>query len=101
MNPLPGGDLYHRPIEGARATAHLEGKWTATPDGYVVTLGLSDPLFERLWAGSRIGFDLLVNEMRPGRMRRAGQLVWSGGNGWIYLRGDRQDPASFGLLELG
>jgi hypothetical protein len=27
-------------------------------------------------------------------------LVWSGGGGWVYLRGDRQDPARFGVLEL-
>jgi hypothetical protein len=38
--------------------------------------------------------------MRPGRVRRAGQLVWSGGGGWVYLRGDRQSPESFGVLEL-
>jgi hypothetical protein len=25
------------------------------------------------------------------RERRRGQLVLSGGNGWAYLRGDRQD----------
>ena len=41
-----------------------------------------------------------MNRMRPGRERRAGQLVWSGGGGWVYLRGDRQDPARFGVLEL-
>jgi len=29
-----------------------------------------------------------------------GQLVWSGGNGWVFLRGDRQDPERFGVLEL-
>jgi hypothetical protein len=47
-----------------------------------------------------VGFDLLVNRREPGRERRSGQLVWSGGGGWVYLRGDRQDPASFGVLEL-
>jgi hypothetical protein len=50
--------------------------------------------------GDVLGFDLLVNEAHPGRLRRAGQLVWSGGGGWVYLRGDRQDPAAFGTLEL-
>jgi hypothetical protein len=50
--------------------------------------------------GEVIDFDLLVNRMLPGRMRRAGQLVWSGGGGWVWLRGDRQDPARFGTLEL-
>jgi hypothetical protein len=33
-------------------------------------------------------------------MRRAGQLVWSGGGGWVYLRGDRQNESGFGVLEL-
>jgi len=50
--------------------------------------------------GVRFPFDLLVNEMRPDRLRRAGQLVWSGGGGWVYLRGDRQSAAAFGMLEL-
>ena len=50
--------------------------------------------------GDRIEFDLLVNEMQPERLRRAGQLVWSGGGGWVWLRGDRQDPSRFGTLEL-
>jgi hypothetical protein len=26
--------------------------------------------------------------------------VWSGGNGWVYLQGDRQDPDRMGVLEL-
>jgi hypothetical protein len=38
--------------------------------------------------------------MHPGRLRRAGQLVWSGGGGWVYLRGDRQSPEALGVLEL-
>jgi len=33
-------------------------------------------------------------------VRRVGQLVWSGGGGWVWLRGDRQAPERFGLLEL-
>ncbi|MEP7327186.1 MAG: hypothetical protein ABI836_14645 [Gemmatimonadota bacterium] len=31
-------------------------------------------------------FDFLVNEMYSDRQRRAGQLVWSGGNRWVYLQ---------------
>jgi len=45
-------------------------------------------------------FDLLINEMLPGGLRRSGQLVWSGGNGWVWLRGDRQERERFGILEL-
>jgi len=26
--------------------------------------------------------------------------VWSGGGGWVWLRGDRQDPGRFGVVEL-
>jgi hypothetical protein len=32
----------------------------------------------------------VVNEMQPGRERRAGQLALAGGGGWVYLRGDRE-----------
>jgi len=54
----------------------------------------------RAHVGGRLRFDLLVNEMLPGRTRRAGQLVWSGGNGWGWVRGDRQDVTRMGVLEL-
>lgn len=38
--------------------------------------------------------DLIVNEISPDRERRRGQLVLSGGHDeWVYLRGDRQEPA--------
>ncbi|MGH7531360.1 MAG: heparinase II/III domain-containing protein [Gemmatimonadales bacterium] len=79
----------------------VTGAWRATDSGYRVTLRIAWPdLSVRPHIGARIGFDLIVNEMLPGRMRRAGQLVWSGGNGWVWLRGDRQSPARFGTLEL-
>src|SRR5437867_1215956 len=54
----------------------------------------------RAHVGGRLPFDLLINEMLPGRLRRSGQLVWSGGNGWVWLRGDRQERERFGILEL-
>jgi hypothetical protein len=38
--------------------------------------------------------------MQPERLRRAGQLAWSGGGGWVYLRGDRIHQSELGLLEL-
>jgi len=41
-----------------------------------------------------------INEMTPGRQRRAGQLVLSGGGGWVYLRGDRESPESAVVLEV-
>ncbi|MGQ0703384.1 MAG: heparinase II/III domain-containing protein [Gemmatimonadales bacterium] len=99
VSPQPDGSVTARAIGAAAPT--VSGRWSRAPDGYLITLRLAHPLLEKAWSGARLGFDLLVNEMRPDRMRRAGQLVWSGGNGWIYLRGDRQDPALFGILELG
>jgi hypothetical protein len=76
----------------------VSGGWALTPEGYRITVGLNPGW--TLDPREPLEFDLLVNEMRPGRERRAGQLVWSGGNGWVYLRGDRQDPARFGVLHL-
>ena len=78
----------------------VRGAWRRTERGYTVTLGIAWPEWQRAHVGGRLRFDLLVNEMRPGRTRRAGQLVWSGGNGWVFIRGDRQEPARFGVLEL-
>ena len=41
-----------------------------------------------------LGLDVLVNETAPDRERRRGQLVLSGARGeFVYLRGDRHDPA--------
>jgi len=88
----------------------VRGAWVRTERGYRVTLGLVWPEGggaggggrggPRAHVGRRLRFDLLVNEMLPGRVRRAGQLVWSGGNGWVWVRGDRQDVARMGVLEL-
>jgi hypothetical protein len=86
---------------GARSDA-IHGNWAETDDGYTVTLGVALPgLAEHVARGGALRFDLIVNEMRPERERRAGQLVWTGGGGWVWLRGDRQDPAQFGTLRLG
>jgi len=78
----------------------IRGAWRRTPHGYCVTLAVAWPDWQRPHVGGRVGFDLIINEMLPGRLRRAGQLVWSGGDGWVYLRGDRQDPERMGVLEL-
>jgi len=78
----------------------IRGTWRRTREGYRVTLAVAWPEWHRAHVGGRVGFDLVINEMLPGRVRRAGQLVWSGGNGWVWLRGDRQDPERFGVLEL-
>jgi len=99
--PEPGGGLRIRPagaVEGE--VPRLSGAWRETEAGYRVTLRLEWPEWLRPHPGGRLGFDLHVNEMYAERERRAGQLAWSGGNGWVYLRGDRQDPDRLGRLEL-
>jgi hypothetical protein len=77
----------------------VRGGWQPTEEGYSLTLGIALPEWSAR-PGEVIGFDLLVNRVEEGRQRRSGQLVWSGGGGWVYLRGDRQDPSAMGLLEL-
>ena len=96
------GSIRVRPVAGtALSGVEISGAWRRTETGYRVTLDLLSEAIAAIAVGDSLGFDLIVNEMLPGRERRAGQLVWSGGHGWVYLRGDRQDPAHFGRLELG
>jgi len=80
--------------------AQVRGGWRRTDTGYCVTVAIPWPPGAYPHAGGRVRFDLIVNEMLPGRLRRVGQLVWSGGGGWVWLRGDRQDPGRFGVVEL-
>jgi hypothetical protein len=96
--PEEGGSLRARAVAGT-LPMEVEGGWAPTDTGYRVTLRLVPAAWEPL-PGQLVDFDLIVNEMQPDRQRRAGQLVWSGGGGWVWLRGDRQDPARFGQLEL-
>src|SRR5207244_10992608 len=72
--------------------ASVRGAWRRTEQGYCVTIAVAWPEWHHAHVGGQLGFDLIINEMLPGRERRAGQLVWSGGKGWGWLRGDRQDP---------
>ena len=76
----------------------VRGSWSRTSSGYLVTLAVTIPEWAQI--GKAIDFDLIVNEMRPDRVRRAGQLVWSGGAGWVWLWGDRQERSRFGVVEL-
>ncbi|HEY8257601.1 MAG TPA: heparinase II/III family protein [Gemmatimonadales bacterium] len=94
-----GGVRVHVAEGCAGSPEMVTGAWTRTETGYSMTLAIALPD----WSGrprDEIEFDLVVNEMLPDRSRRAGQLVWSGGGGWVYLRGDRQPAARFGVLEL-
>ena len=99
--PAAGGKLrVHGAGETKGLASEVHGAWSETDTGYRVTVAISAADFARAHVGAHVGFDLLVNEMLPGRVRRAGQLVWSGGGGWVWLRGDRQEPDRLGTLEL-
>jgi hypothetical protein len=99
--PVPDAGLHIRPLTDQADAAAVRGAWSPTGDGYLLTVAIESPELGALPAGARMAFDLLVNEMRPDRQRRAGQLVWSGAGGWVYLRGDRHDISRWGSLELG
>ncbi|HET9726268.1 MAG TPA: heparinase II/III family protein, partial [Gemmatimonadales bacterium] len=94
-----GGVRVHAISDTAASPGMVTGAWQPTGTGYSMVLGIALPDWSPR-GGDTLGFDLIVNEMHPDRLRRAGQLVWSGGGGWVYLRGDRQPPESFGTLEL-
>ena len=95
------GELRVRAVDGTAGRPEMvRGAWEAIEGGYRVTFAIEFSKEGRARRGGTIGFDLIVNEMRPDRVRRAGQLVWSGGNGWVWLRGDRQSTERFGVLEL-
>jgi heparinase II/III-like protein len=99
--PSADGGIIARGVSGARLGAdEVKGGWQRTEAGYRITVAIAPPAWGPFRPGDEIDFDLLVNQMLPDRLRRAGQLVWSGGGGWVWLRGDRQDPARFGTLEL-
>ncbi|UCF40227.1 MAG: heparinase II/III family protein [Gemmatimonadota bacterium] len=93
------GDVRIRAVPGTAADAvRCTGRWARTPGGYavVVTVDVGRPLR----AGDRLPVNFVINEMYPGRERRAGQLALSGGAGWVYLRGDRESPATAVTAEV-
>ena len=79
--------------DGARRDVHLAASWRRTSLGYTMELRLPVAAFEAGGEGE-ITMQVVVNDMAPGRERRRGQLVVSGGAGeWVYLRGDRESAA--------
>jgi len=72
----------------------LQAAWRQIPSGYAVRCAIA--LGAPRTASAPLRLDVIVNEMPPGRERRRGQLVLSGGRGeFVYLRGDRQSPDRF------
>ncbi len=96
--PDPDGTGIHVRVVSGEGT--IRGTWRSTATGYALDLVVTPGWWDSVADGDTIGFDLLVNEARPGRLRRAGQLVWSGRGGWVWLRGDRQAAEHLGVLDL-
>jgi hypothetical protein len=90
----PEPDVRIRAIDGTRTDVPLLAEWRLQRGGYAMRFEI--PL-DALGAAPQIplGLDVIVNETTPNRLRRRGQLVLSGGGGWVYLQGDRQSPARF------
>ena len=95
------GGVRVRGVEGAVVeSGEVRGAWERTETGYRVTLAIRFSPEARAHVGGEMAFDVIVNELLPGRMRRSAQLVWSGGDSWVWLRGDRQPDERLGVLEL-
>ncbi|MDQ6831019.1 MAG: heparinase II/III-family protein [Gemmatimonadota bacterium] len=76
-----------RDVDGTSGGDELRASWRRIPGGYAVRAAVPFAIDD----GDIFYLDVVVNDMAPGRERRRGQLVLSGGAGeYIYLRGDRQ-----------
>lgn len=75
--------------------ATVTGTWGLTARGWHCQLDVPGPLVDALAdADGLLCVDLIVNERPPHRERRRGQLLLSGSEGeFVYLRGDRHEPA--------
>jgi hypothetical protein len=84
-----GGHVAMRPVEGWKNELSVDARWRPTASGYRI-----DATLHIDYRVPEFYLDVLVNEIVPGRARRRGQLVMSGASGeFVYLRGDRHDPA--------
>ena len=101
IRPSADGAILARPIPGSPdQLVELAGGSTIGQGGYTITVAIPLAELGQVGRSATVQFDVVVNEMRPGRVRRAGQLAWGGGGGWVYLRSDYRDPARWGTLEL-
>ncbi|HEU5174129.1 MAG TPA: heparinase II/III family protein [Gemmatimonadaceae bacterium] len=80
------------PVRGWAGLELVHARWSVTERGYELTAHVDVAHLEPGETLVHVG--VIVNEIVPGRARRRGQLVLGGAEGeWIYLRGDRHDPA--------
>lgn len=71
----------------------LTARARLTTDGWLLRVAVPRAALVAGGAGD-FTLDLIINEITPARERRRGQLVLTGARDeWVYLRGDRQDPA--------
>lgn len=98
--PVPGRDEAR--VSGVLGTAadpgRVAARWAPTPHGYSVVVSVDTA--RAFSSGDGFRANLVVNEMYPERVRRAGQLVLSGDAGWVYLRGDRESAAGALRMEV-
>lgn len=98
--PVPGSSAARGvPVAGWAGLALADARWSRTAEGYELTAAVS---IAEAWAsGTVLHVGVIVNETIPERTRRRGQLVLGGAEGeWIYLRGDRHDPARLLPIQL-
>jgi hypothetical protein len=75
--------------------ATVDVRWAPVAGGYVMRFVVALPATARTLA-----LDVVINETSPTRERRRGQLVLSGGSGYVYLRGARQPRDQFLTFSL-
>jgi hypothetical protein len=81
-----------------RSDTQVDARWCPLEEGYAIVVEIDTGRAIR--TGDEYLVNLVVNEMYPGRTRRAGQLALAGGGGWVYLRGDREHEASAAVAEV-
>jgi len=87
-----GSAVRTRAIAGWGSLPTPRVQWRATADGYELRARI--PLPTPNLTEYPVDVDVIVNETTAERTRRRGQLVMSGAAGeFVYLRGDRHDPA--------
>ncbi|UCD23987.1 MAG: heparinase II/III family protein [Gemmatimonadota bacterium] len=98
--PVPESDVIRvSPVAGTPADCcKVSGWWEPTKKGYRVLVAVD--VGHSLKLGDEFPVNLVVNEMYADRARRMGQLVLSGGGGWVYLRGDREPSGSAVIAEV-
>jgi hypothetical protein len=88
LAPVRGSrDVGVRVADGWPAELELHAQWERAGSGYRLVARVALPELTRA-----ASLDVVVNLAGPGRARRRGQLVLSGGRGeFVYLRADRHE----------